>query len=307
MPITWPSLIIEFTTPPSQEEWEIFSARAEYEIGTLGIEDMTAHPKEPPRAVPLAARAFLPATEDEAASGDTLAALAELLRECCCSAVFNTHTEFLADQDWGREWRKYFRPLLITPSLVVAPSWDPSLPVGANADAHVVLIDPGQAFGTGSHETTQLCLRVLEKAMRPATCLLDIGTGSGILGISAIKAGAEFCIGTENDAVCEENFYLNADINGCRDRMLFVLTGLPQEAITMANAQGAPAATMIACNMLSEQFLPHLAALRAPGLPMVLSGFLTTEREEIHRRVTAAGFKITQEDALGDWGALISI
>ncbi|HPI72600.1 MAG TPA: 50S ribosomal protein L11 methyltransferase [bacterium] len=117
----------------------------------------------------------------------------------------------IPNQDWNREWKKNYHSLRIGRRLLVHPSWEP---VPAGAPDCVIQIDPEMAFGTGTHATTQLCLRLLEECIRPGDRVLDIGTGTGILAIAAVKLGAESVHAFDVDAVAVETAARNAAANG---------------------------------------------------------------------------------------------
>lgn len=303
----WPAVTIHFKEPQVGESLGELHGLV-MDLGALGVEEGSgklAADLEKTGAVryffadvqgsPEGARLLAEPLRDQVE-----AAAAEALPGVAVSATL----ELLEDQDWGRNWRKYFKLLRVGERIYCGPPWDAQLPADAPADAVVVQIDPGQAFGTGTHETTQLCLKTLETATRPGMVLLDIGTGSGILCIAALLLGAGRAVGMEIDDVCEENFYLNAKLNGCDGRMFYVSSGTI-EGLTDKPVYQQNRPDLIACNMLSNQFLPLLAAIRALGAPTIFSGFLLSENEAVTAAVRANGFEPRALQELKEWGAYV--
>lgn len=292
---------IRFTVRPDREGWESFCALSGVQTPILGIEE-----KNVEGDVPEQATFYYPVDEEERPSLEEIEAVLaglneQLFQEGTCSIEWRT----IPEEDWGRNWRRHFHLMRIGDRIFVGPPWETDLPGSAPANAVHVTIDPGQAFGTGSHESTQLCLRLLELKSEAHRCLLDVGTGSGILSFAAIKLGMQHAIGTEYDPVCEENFYLNADLNGVREHVRFVLTPAPAEGVEKARAAGSPAPDLIVCNMLSERFRPLLPGMRTLRLPVLLSGFLVSEMPSVTAEAEAAGFKIAERFQLEEWAAFL--
>lgn len=302
----WPAIIIDFSTPPSSQQWDTFTAMVTMEAGAIGVEEL--EPKNNSfDSPPVKARFFFPPKEQrDPAFADPLESLQMLGTQFLPSGSFQLTPESIPEQDWGKEWRHYFKTMKIGDRLYVGPPWEGKLPADAPQDARLILIDPGQAFGTGSHETTQLCLQQLEKNIKPGQCLLDIGAGSGILGIGALFLGASFSIGVEYDEVCEENFLLNAQLNNFTEQMTFIQSAIPMEGLQQALNQGCPEPDLIVCNMLSERFYPLLSSLHQINKPLLLSGFLTTELETVKEALDREGFVICDRYYQRDeWGCLL--
>lgn len=283
----------------------MFTWRVLEELGSIGIEEQPAgFTVEAENLPPRNARLFFPSPDD----GHTPIppeSLHQVAEETLGRGVAVLESEEIEDQDWGSNWRQYFHRLQVSPRIYVGPPWEAELPPEARPDAFLIQIEPGQAFGTGTHETTQLCMRLIEDWLEPGECLLDIGTGSGILGIAAIKLGGVYTIGVEYDPVCEENFYLNAELNQVRDKMKFILSPNPALGLQSALEHGCPEPARIICNMLSERFYPLLPSLRSINKPLALSGFLWSEEASVSEAVRSNGFKLVRKYQLDEWGAFL--
>lgn len=178
--------------------------------------------------------------------------------------------EALPDRDWGSSWRSYFKPLRVGKRLWVGASWHRP----PAADTVDVILDPGRAFGTGTHATTALCLEWLESANVGGADVIDYGCGSGILGIAAVKLGARHVYAVDTDPNALGATQENASRNGVEDAVTAVLPeGLPplQVDILVANILADPLIALA----------PHFAALVRQGGWAVLSGILEAQADEV--------------------------
>lgn len=201
-------------------------------------------------------------------------------------------------ENWHDNWREFFKPVQVSPALTIRPSWEKETHQIA-PDVTDIFIEPGMAFGTGTHATTKLCLIFAERYVLNNDLVLDIGTGSSILAIASVLLGARFAIGFDTDIDIAENAALNLRLNGIGPERAAVFVG------SLDAVRPVPF-DLIFCNMLSHQFLPILPRLRArcgPGARVLLSGFLTTEKAEIHAAVAAAGFTVIDSETVDEWTA----
>jgi ribosomal protein L11 methyltransferase len=178
--------------------------------------------------------------------------------------------ETLADRDWEREWLKDFGPMAFGERLWVLPTDTPA-PV---ADAVIVRLDPGLAFGTGTHPTTALCLEWLDQAPVDGMSVLDFGCGSGILAVAALKLGASTLVGVDIDPQAMTATRVNAERNAVSDR-LSLDTGMPDDSFDIVLA-----------NILAGTLIDHrdrLCAATKPGGTIVLSGILGNQVEDVRR------------------------
>lgn len=200
------------------------------------------------------------------------------------------------DRNWNEEWEKTITPIRVTDHIVITPSWHTHV---AGPGDLVLTIDPKMSFGTGYHETTRLVLRMLEEHLRPGMHVLDIGTGTGILAIAAVRLGASSAVGIDTDEWSYDNARENAAINGVSDRITIVhgeLPGQPVETfdLVLANVQR---------DVLID-LLPHMVRRLAPAALLVLSGLLTADRTPMLDALRSARLTPVDELTEGEWIAL---
>ena len=185
------------------------------------------------------------------------------------------------EEDWINNWKKYFKPIPVGERLLVRPIWEDEYDAGGRAVLH---LEPGLAFGTGTHETTSLCLEVLDEMVQGGERMLDIGTGSGILAIAALKLGAASAEGVDIDPMCVRTAGENAARNGVEDRLTVLVGDLSDKATGVYD--------IITANIVASAILslaPHIPALLAPGGLFVSSGIIDTRKEEVLAGLREAG------------------
>jgi len=234
---------------------------------------------------------------DTKSSGDKCKTLeAELLRLKRVAGI-KTRVEYarIDDLDWAEAWKEYFWPVKITDTLVVKPSWREYL---AGPHEIILEIDPGMAFGTGTHATTALCIRLIQTHLRPGDAFLDVGTGSGILMIAAAKLGAGSVYGVDNDevavTVAEKNMLAN-QIDSFR-----LSTGNLVDKVGQTF-------DLVAANILAEVILVLLpdvkTVLKVNGV-LVCSGIITAKKENVLLGLKENGFKVVEVMEKEGWVAI---
>lgn len=161
--------------------------------------------------------------EPGASQVETLALIAARME--AAGIPYTVETEGVEQEDWQNGWRKYYHPMEIGSRLAVVPSWQQY-----DTDRVKLILDPGLAFGTGGHETTSLCLEALDEQVRGGERVLDIGTGSGILAIAALKLGAASAEGVDIDPVAVRTAGENAALNGVQDKLTVLVGDLSDKA-----------------------------------------------------------------------------
>lgn len=204
----------------------------------------------------------------------------------------------VAEETWADAWKEHFHPLRIGERIVVRPTWRT---YEAKPGDIVIDLDPGMAFGTGSHPTTSLCLLSLEQLVHDGATVYDIGTGSGILAIAAALLGADRVVGCDIDPVAVKVARENVAKNGVQDRVQVVQgdwTGLEPR---MAN--------VVVANILADviiQMAPEAPRLLCPGGSFVASGIIAHRTRDVQKALEAAGFQLLAIHEEGEWAAIVS-
>lgn len=223
-----------------------------------------------------------------------LGGLSEKLKESLpdCTAEQKT----VCDDDWKDKWKEYFKPAKVTDRLVVKPTWEEY----EKTDGELVIeIDPGMAFGTGTHETTSLCLELIEKYMKPGDDVLDVGCGSGILAIAAGLLGANNVLGIEIDPVAVEIGKSNVALNGLSENVKVVYGDLTKGVDFMADLVAANLMADIV-KILSKDVAKHIK----PGGIYISSGILAELAGDVGSVIEKCGFEIEEVRVKGEWCAI---
>ena len=217
-----------------------------------------------------------------------------------CGSLLMTMDD-LQDADWENNWKQYYKPMEIGERLLVIPQWE-----AADCGNRVPLIlDPGLTFGTGSHATTQLCLTALEKAVRGGEKVLDLGCGSGILSIAALKLGASSAVAVDIDDKCLDVAYENAALNGIGKDTYTVKVGdvLGDEAMRAELGGGYD---IVLANIVADVIIglaPMVRSLLAPGRLFLCSGIIDDRAEEVADKLRTAGLEIAETHSAEGWFA----
>lgn len=206
------------------------------------------------------------------------------------------------EQDWGKPWWDTFTISPAGRRIWVGPPGRGRLPRGTPTDALLLRIPPNRAFGTGLHPTTRGCLEMLEDEVAPHSVVLDVGTGSGVLAVAALKLGADYAVGLDLDPHSEPAFRATAKANGVGKRALFVAGSTLAVAVGGALLNGVPMPDLVVCNMLSAEFDALLGPMSRLRRPMILSGFLESEHFSVAARLAETGWTVVRERVLDEWG-----
>ena len=217
------------------------------------------------------------------------------LGEC---TITESETE---DKDWINNWKTYFKQFYVDDILII-PSWEEVKE--EDKDKMIIHIDPGTAFGTGMHETTQLCIRQLKKYVTPETELLDVGTGSGILSIIALKLGAKHAVGTDLDPCAVPAVEENKEANGIPAEAFDMMIGNIIDDKTVQDTVGYEKYDIVTANILADVLVPLTPVIvhqMKPGGLYITSGILDVKEEVVKEAVTAAGLEIVEVTHQGEW------
>ena len=205
------------------------------------------------------------------------------------------------DLDWINNWKQYFHQFYIDDILVI-PSWEEVGP--RDQDRLVLHIDPGTAFGTGMHETTQLCVRQLRKYVTSGTRLLDVGTGSGILSILSLMFGAEHALGTDLDVCAVDAVADNCRANGIAPEDFELLIGNIITDRAIQDRVGYACYDIVAANILAEVLVPLTPVIvrhLKPGGIYITSGIIDDKEQVVREAAVAAGLSIVEVTYQGEW------
>lgn len=208
----------------------------------------------------------------------------------------------IQDEDWMAAWKQHYHPIPIGKKLLVLPAWYEN----QYPERIPVKIDPSMAFGTGTHPTTQLCLEFVEDCVQPGQAVIDLGCGSGILSIAALKLGAGRALGVDIDNAAIRSSRENAEANGVLDRLD---TGVGSVAEIRAGLFGRKHAPLVLANILApvliRLFAAGLAELVSPGEQIVLSGILAEQAQGVREAAEAEGLTFVEQRQQGDWVAIL--
>ena len=205
------------------------------------------------------------------------------------------------DKDWINNWKQYFHQFYVDDILIV-PSWEEVKE--EDKDKMILHIDPGTAFGTGMHETTQLVIRQLKKYVTPDTEMLDVGTGSGILGIVALKLGAKHVLGTDLDPCAVPAVAENKEANQIADETFDMVIGNIIDDKAIQDQAGYEKYDIVTANILADVLIPLTPVIvnqMKKGAYYITSGILDVKEEVVVEAVKAAGLTVVEVTHQGEW------
>ncbi|KAF6617261.1 ribosomal protein L11 methyltransferase [Paenibacillus jamilae] len=212
------------------------------------------------------------------------------------------------EDDWANAWKQYFKPLRVSDRLTIKPTWEEYEP--ASEDEKIIELDPGMAFGTGTHPTTSLCLRTLESVIQGGEEVIDVGTGSGILAIGAVKLGAKHVLALDLDPVAVSSARENTRLNGLEER----ITIKESDLLSVLNASDPTLGIqlpvkLVVANILAEiilLFIDDVYNALQPGGIYIASGIWKNKEEAVETALKAAGFEIAEINRDEDWLAFVA-
>ena len=209
-----------------------------------------------------------------------------------------TRTHSVAEEDWTESWKKAFKPFRLGAHMLIKPSWET---VETLPGDHVIEIDPGMAFGTGTHETTGMCVRLVEKYVKPGDTAIDIGTGTGILAIAAAHMGAKRVLATDLDAVAVRVARENVKINGFEGAIEMRCGDLLEVVDEQAD--------VVIANIIADVIIGLAAPVKpyvADGGVFICSGIAVNRLEDVLAALNAAGYEVLDTLVEGEWAAVAS-
>ena len=210
----------------------------------------------------------------------------------------------IENEDWAKSWKTHWRAEEVGDRLLINPAWL----TPPDTKRTILTLDPGSAFGTGAHATTQLCLKALEKQVVEGAAIADVGCGSGILSIVALLYGAKQVYAADVDPLAISSTRSNAALNGISEAALKVELGSLPEVVAMAHQADDLPVDGIVCNILSEiivgLILPRLSELAGPNTWGILSGILTSKAAWVEEHLTAFGWQVVETTYQDEWCAM---
>lgn len=262
-----------------------------------GLWDYTDIPEQKDTSV-VTVKAYFAADES---IEEKLASIRAGLDEIAARGVDTKPAEFsvtrVQDEDWANSWKAYFHTDKVGERVVIQPSWEEYEP----KEGEVVLrLDPGAAFGTGTHPTTAMCLRALEKLITPGMTVFDVGTGSGVLAIAAAKLGAKEVRAVDYDATAVRVARENIEANGVSD---VVSTAESDLFSALPGRAGLVTANLIADLVI--RLLPDLGAHLETGGALLASGIIESRAQEVREAAETAGFFVAEDHEEKEWHAMV--
>lgn len=204
----------------------------------------------------------------------------------------------VAEEDWATSWKEYYKPEKIGEKVVIKPSWEE---YQANTGEIVVELDPGMAFGTGNHPTTAMCIKALEYSIFPGCKVLDVGTGSGVLAITATKLGAKQVLAIDNDPVSIDAAKENVHINSADDKVTVALGDLAKGVHEKAD--------IVVANIIADiiiKLVPQVVGVTEKGSIFISSGIIKERLNDVVAAIEQSPFRIEKILEEGEWAAVIA-
>ncbi|MGJ9381686.1 50S ribosomal protein L11 methyltransferase [Salipaludibacillus sp. CF4.18] len=203
------------------------------------------------------------------------------------------------EEDWATAWKKYYKPVKISDHITITPTWEDYKAV--QDDEMIIELDPGMAFGTGTHPTTVLCIQALEKHMKKGSTVVDVGTGSGVLSIAAAKLGAASVEALDLDEVAVESALLNITLNNTQDIVSVQQSNLLDQVKDSSDIIVANILAEVVVKMTNDAF-----RLLEPNGKLITSGIIQTKRAMVKEAMLSAGFQIDEIVEMEDWIAIVA-
>ena len=245
---------------------------------------------------------WLPQPEWPEAERQQLLASLEPLAEPFGLTLPQGHWDDVADEDWSLSWKQHWQPDPVGEGLLILPAWLEVPP--EHGERLVIRMDPGSAFGTGSHPTTRLCLEALEQAPPVGALVADLGCGSGVLGLAALGLGATAVVAADTDSLAVRATGDNRELNGRPADQLKVSLGSVEALQQLLEGRRAE---LLLCNILApviEALAPGFEALVAPEGRALLSGLLVDQAPRLEQVLGDLGWRVSARGSQGRWGLL---
>jgi ribosomal protein L11 methyltransferase len=203
------------------------------------------------------------------------------------------------EEEWATAWKKYYKPVKVSQYITITPTWEEYLP--KSDDECIIELDPGMAFGTGTHPTTVLCIQAIEKRIKAKDHVIDVGTGTGVLSIAAAKLGAEKVLALDLDEVAVQSATINVKLNKVQDSVTVKQNNLLEQITGEVD--------LVVANILAEvivRFVDQARNVLKNGGTFITSGIIRAKKEEVRSSLLDHGFIIEETLEMEDWVAFIA-
>ena len=207
-------------------------------------------------------------------------------------------TSTVYEEDWSTAWKKYFKPQKISGRVVIKPTWEEYSP---KKDEVILEIDPGMAFGTGTHETTRMCINLIEEFMKEGAQVLDVGCGSGILSVAAAKLGAQSVLGLDMDSVAVEVAKENIAVNGVEDKVEIITSDI------MTGVEKGRKFDFVAANIIADIIIrlnEDISDYMKDDAVYICSGIILERKQDVLNSLAEKNFKVLKVVEMGEWCAV---
>lgn len=271
-----------------------FTKERENKFGEIYALDPKDYPSEG-----VIVKAYFPVNDELEKTAENIQAAIKDLERYDIDLGANTVTlNEVNEEDWATSWKKYYHPVKVSDTFTIVPTWEEYDP---SPEERIIELDPGMAFGTGTHPTTVMCIRALEKTVQEGDRIIDVGTGSGILSIAAAKLGAAAVQAYDLDYVAVESAQMNVLLNKTENVVTVGQNNL------LSNIEGP--VDLIVANLLADiilLFVEDAAKVIKPNGLFITSGIIQTKQKEVSHALEQAGFTIEEVLHIEDWVAIIA-
>ncbi len=210
------------------------------------------------------------------------------------------------DEDWSENWKQFFKPIEVGERVLIVPEWEEA----PETERTTFIINPGCSFGTGSHESTRMCIEEIEKYVSNDSDVLDLGCGSGILSVIALLLGARDAVAVDIDPMAVETAYSNLALNGLSKEIYHGYAGDITSDKELLEKLSAKKYDLVIANIVADVIITlsdYVKAFMKPDSVFICSGIIIERREEVKLALEKAGLKVTEERIMGEWAAFTAV
>ena len=246
--------------------------------------------------------------DDEGKSQLTLAqdVLGKLIKNSSELGKVEFSLKNVKDEDWSENWKQFFKPMEVGERVMIVPEWE----AAPETDRTKFVINPGCSFGTGSHESTRMCIEEIEKYVSNDSDVLDLGCGSGILSVIALLLGARDAVAVDIDPMAVETAYSNLTLNGLSKEIYHGYAGDITSDKELLEKLSAKKYDLVIANIVADVIITlseYVKAFMKPDSVFICSGIIIERREEVKLALEKAGLKVTEERIMGEWAAFTAV